>query len=600
MAKVPTYDQPQVDAAALRAPALGTVASPELLGAEAQKQADLSKAMIAGGTGGVAVGMLMQERENADMVLRAETSIKDGYIAYESDTQEKRQGRNAVGVTKDTEKWWGEQIKAHGEKLGNDEQRRQFEARLTATRQASIHGFSKFEAVHREKSWLDGEQASTNATIGIAVGNPNPETIANAGAAILGATQRIGDRKGWDDATLQAKRKELFTGMHHEIFNGLLLKDYSGAKAYFEQAKKAGQIDETKYDTFEKQLREGGKDTLAQNWGDKAIASGWTLEKAIEEARKDLNGPEEEHVVAKLEHRYARQDSITLGKINIAILGGASILQVQQMPEFLKLGPEKQAAALKTVRNEQLHNEQLAATRESRAASRESRAYTAEQRAEVQRTRDMWGAYNDYSDPAKLAGMKRDEIANLLPVLGAQHTHNLLTKFDSFEKSGAKIIEARIDQDDFNHVAQGAGLKPFDPKKSEDEKAALGELKYKIENIIDQEQTKLKKQLTREQKMQIFQREIDNKVITDGWIRDTPKSSILLSPDEQKNAYVTVAGEKIKVSSIPAADRAEIIRARSARGLAVSEQAIAETWIKAKAAKPKKAGTTDPALAVPM
>lgn len=563
MARIPTYDQPQVEEAPLRAPRLDSVASPELLAGGAQKQGELAKGLLSAGTGAVAVGTLMQERENADMVLRAETSLKDGYIAYEREVQEKRQGRNAAGVTKDTEKWWEDQVKAHGEKLGNDEQRRMLQARITATRQSSVHGISKFEAGHLEKSWLESESASTNATIGIAVANPNPDNIANAGAAILSSTQRVADRKGWDAAVLQEKRKELFTGMHQEVFNGLLQKDYMAAKTYFEEAKKAGQIDPAKYDNFEKQLREGGKDTLAQNYGDASLAARLTLDQAIEKARKELSGPEEEHVVARLEHRYARRDSVKKGEANLLVLQGASVLQIQQSAAFRALDPGAQAEVLNTARNEELRKLQ-------RAAAAESRADSAESRAERRLTRDGWAAYNDYSDPNVLSRMTRDQIANLLPKLGAQHTHNLLQKFDSFEKNPAKLTEARLDGDTFNRVAEDFNLEPFKNKKSAEEKARLGQVRDVVEREIGQLQAAQKKELTRDEKEKVMRQVLAREVSKPTWFGMS---------SEQVPAVTVLKKESVVV---PEADREAITKALKARGKEPTDDAIRNWYLIAK------------------
>ena len=60
-----------------------------------------------------------------------------------------------------------------------------------------------------------------------------------------------------------------------------------------------------------------------------------------------------------------------------------------------------------------------------------------------------------------------------------------------------------------------------------------------------------------------------------------------LDPDEMENAYVNVGGEEIYLSSIPADVRSLIVTAFNNANMRVSEQKIAEMWLRAN--KPKNA-----------
>lgn len=558
MARIPTYDELQVAPAPLRGPNLGTVASPELFGEAARQQAELGKGLTSAGTGVVAVASVIQERENADSVLRAETALKDEYLKYERDAQANRQGRNAVGLTEDTQKWWDEALKRHGDKLGNDAQRRAFALRLGATRHASVQSLSRFEAQHREKSWLDSEAAATGATISIAASNPTNETIANAKGAILGATERIARAKGWTPEVLASERMKLTTGLHQEVFNNLLQKDYLAAKSYFEANK--AEIDGAKHDAFAKQLREGGKDTLAQNYGDASLAAGLTLEQALDKARKELSGPEEEHVVARLRQRYKEQSENIESEVNKAILSGADLRAVQAMPAFAKLDGEAQRKIVGFM-------EQQAYTREARAAARESRLDAAESRAERGRTRDGWASFFDYSDPEKLKSMSRAQVANLLPTLGAQHTAALLARWDSFEKNPAKFTEAKIDADLFNGVAEEFKLEPFKNKKSPEDKARLGQVRNLVEQEIGALQAEAKKPLTRDEKERVMRQVLAREVQKPTWFG--------LS-SEAAPAAAVLPKEKVV---IPAADREAIRDALTRRGQQATEENIRRWYL---------------------
>ena len=56
---------------------------------------------------------------------------------------------------------------------------------------------------------------------------------------------------------------------------------------------------------------------------------------------------------------------------------------------------------------------------------------------------------------------------------------------------------------------------------------------------------------------------------------------VLMSPEDLKSAYVVVGKEQVPVASIPAGERMKIMSALKTKGLPVTEQAIAELWVKA-------------------
>ncbi len=66
---------------------------------------------------------------------------------------------------------------------------------------------------------------------------------------------------------------------------------------------------------------------------------------------------------------------------------------------------------------------------------------------------------------------------------------------------------------------------------------------------------------------------------------DFEKPAALLTDDESSRAYVEVGGEEIVLASIPQAQRSTIVGKLRARGLPVTEQAVAELWV--RAGKPK-------------
>jgi hypothetical protein len=118
------------------------------------------------------------------------------------------------------------------------------------------------------------------------------------------------------------------------------------------------------------------------------------------------------------------------------------------------------------------------------------------------------------------------------------------------------------------------------------------ELAYSVRSEIDrrvraESAAKGGKMLIRDEKQRIVDSVLMDKVYVSEWGSDPQKPLSTLDPDELGKAYVTVNGKNVPLSTVPMADRSEIIRARRARGLPTTEQAIVETYLKAKQSTPE-------------
>lgn len=189
------------------------------------------------------------------------------------------------------------------------------------------------------------------------------------------------------------------------------------------------------------------------------------------------------------------------------------------------------------------------------------------------------------NEPAKLAAMSNSQIIALAPQLGQKLTADLMRKRADLNNP-EKISAATIDNEDFNMLANQAGLKPFDAKKTDKEKASLGQLRYAVEQRIYTEQVARKRQLTREERLQVMQQELDNKVMVDVTMwKDRQMPISLVQKDDLGKTYVVVEGKEVPLTSIPATSRTMIIRQLRAVGRPVTEQAIAEVFVQSRNVK---------------
>jgi hypothetical protein len=119
-----------------------------------------------------------------------------------------------------------------------------------------------------------------------------------------------------------------------------------------------------------------------------------------------------------------------------------------------------------------------------------------------------------------------------------------------------------------------------DPKEDAN-KQQLIDLRSKFKVLIDDEQTRLKRTLSIPEKQKILDGMMIDKAFVDSWGSDPGKPMVLMSPEDLKSAYVVVGKEEVPVASIPAGERMKIMSALKTKGLPVTEQAIAELWVKA-------------------
>jgi len=580
MAQVPTYGAPQEQLRPLNPPDV----KPSQQGKQIQQ---FGAAVQDTGAGVSAVAYKMQERENADSIFRAETALKDDLIKYEQDTRQNRQGRFAKDLVQDSEKWFEERMRHHVEGLGNDAQRGVFSQRATRIRQQAIASFGQWEQAQLERSHDEGWAANKGVTVSGVAASPTPEAV-TAGRLELEKLNRYqAARKGWTPERLAQEQLRDTTAMHKEVIQTLVRTDPIAAKDYFEANKK--EIDGTQH----AEIGAFADKVTATAIGERAAATVWgtigpkgdtdavELDKMAAQIRKELKGNEpaidealkglRERAVMHKDSRRERGEAMESG-VNQRILNGESWAAIRRSPEFLALPPEQ-------ARRIAEHMERQAAARASRAAAESSRADAEESRAERRLNRQGMDTALRLSDPNALAAMTRDQVVNLLPELGAQHTAALVQKWDAYKKTPEKMVEASIDKQDFDAAVLEAGLNPTPKTNDVDEKHALIRLQSHVETVIDQEQRARGGKLSREDKAKIVRRELDKKVMVEGWFgsrKEVPAP--MISPEQLRKAVVDFEGREFKLSSIPESDLNNIVAAARRAGVNATPALIASKY----------------------
>lgn len=603
MPSVPRYDELQVAPRALPAARQESIASPSVFdnGTASRMGAALQDT-------GAALGEIagkMQDRENADKLFQAETAFKSDLIAFDTEQRSKK-GAAALadgGVTVQTDKWFGENVKKHSDTLNNDLQRRLFAQGAEKMRLQTIDTMSKHQAGEARDSLTLSTKATIKGSIDRAVANANDWTIMESERAdiikradVL-ATLNGGDKAG-ETVVRDALRSDHLTMLHKQMIQQLVVTNPAAAKSYYDKyEKEIGGSDRAEIGEFAQKasatsLGEGAATTAWDKHKPQSATDPVKLDAMESEIREQLKGNDyaikaaisgvRERAAAYRDQRKEEGIAMEAG-VNALILKGASSSQVRRSPEFLNLSVKSPEDARKVMSF--LENQDY--TRVARAAASEARSDAAEARKERKLHRDTIATTFEMSDPNVLMSKSRGEIINMLPVLGVTSTQALLERHDHFTKNGTALSEAKIDNDQFKVFASRAG---FDSTpKNDADKEKFTELRSKVESIIGAEQQAKKRVLTRDEKGAIMQREIDNTVMQSNFFKDKKLPAIALPDEDMKNAYVEVGPKNtvVKLSEITPVFRKQAILARQRQGLDTSERQLAELWLMQTAGKPK-------------
>ncbi len=539
MPRVPIYDGPQVKEEAL--PTRGAF----------QQEIDVTKGQraLAGALG--KVGDVVDERRqrsDQDTAFATDAKLKTEWLEYEGKLRAARRGRDAETYDTEVEAWWKDAATRYGKDLSPGAQR--LVGRSLATSQLQALAGAK---TYKEQQLNASAAASYTSAQTVSVNEA--ATVGNETAvvkALADMDQKRLDRaalEGWTPEQTAADKLAWSTTLHGVMVQKLARADPAAAQVYYDKYK--GDISAQQQNALEAHLSQtsavvdgsAAADGIWKAMGPKADGQPVELDKMEAAAREQFkNDPTRQHAaIADIQQRAAAFNSAererTAGKTNTvmdAYAKGASLTQLQRMPEYQSLPGQQRAQIQEHIRD---RNHMLW------AQGIEDRA-----RLENLQLKKAYPSFFQYSDPSVLTTMTRDQVRALQPALGNQLTEHLLNKWEAIQKPAAKL-EARMDTEDFNHVADQLGLKPFQAN-TEDRKRQLGELKYRVEQMVDMAQQAKKSPLTRAEKMELMTSEMARTVTVN------PTFGF------EKQVPVIQLGEKdLKNVVVPEGDRAQIAAA---------------------------------------
>lgn len=534
MPKVPTYDGPQVRDAATPQPY------------QRAPDAGANLRAVAGGLNalGESVDRVVQ-RQDQDTAWRAQAAINQEWVKFDAESRQQSQGQNAAGYAAKVQDWWKQAGETYGKEL-NPSARALVSKNLMTAQTQAYHGALQFENTELERSRLQALDGALAAEV--SRGSAGGPTTAGASAAIIGdMLKQYGTDTGKPPEWVAQQTVQRQTALHANVISSLLQTDPKAAETYFNANK--GQIDGARRDEIGASITRvtantDGDGAAARIWADlgpKTDLQPVELDK-LEQAARDAfpNDPTRRDAAlagirartSAFEHAERQRAAGNTNSVFGMLDQGVPMSRIQASPAWNAL-PERDQRQIR------LSLEQEGAAREARAAAREQRQLAALQRQDHLLLLNNGGDYLTASDPAVLSQLTRDQVAASRAKFGMEGAQHLLAKWDALQKPGA-VAEARYDQDDFNHMADQLGLKPFEAKTGP-QKQALGELKYRIEQLIDQQQQATKKTMTRQEKNDLMRNEMAKQVTVGGWFFDDTVPVIQLTPDQARGVVVPPA-----------------------------------------------------------
>jgi len=519
---------------------------------------------LAQGLGAVAeVADRIDLRDAQAKASTAEAAITSEWLKWDSANRSKYRGANADGYAPAAEAWW----KSAAENAGKDLDPRAkalASQNLRAKQTAAMGNVLAFTGAEKERHADETYAADVNTTIQFGVTSGD---VASTAVQIRDKAAVLGARKGWTTEQVQAEAGKNLSAMHLAQITKLAESNAEAAQAYYDANKaEVG---------FQNQAR---VEQVLKGELDNQFATATAASMADKPLKEQLAE------AAKITDPQRREKTLNQVRNNYALVKQAEQEQEAQFSDqawqlFAK-GQRIPEAVLSGMNGRE------------RAQLQESMRTRSERLAAGTPVKTDMLTYIDTRE--KLARGEKVDLRALTEKIGKTEMETLLDIQTAASKGGVKQDSMLTDEGRINAAIVGLGI----DKKRNPEIAA------NLTNEIDRRvraasAAKGGKDLTADEKQGIVDRVVLDKVFVSELGRDPQKPLILLTPEEQKNAYVEVNGEEVKLSSIPLNDRQQIIASLQRRGEPVSEQAIAEVYVRVKkpAAAPVAAPVAAPAAA---
>lgn len=484
-----------------------------------------------------------------------ESKITAEWMKWDASTEgrTKYRGQNADGYAPAAEAWWENARKTYGQDL--DPRAGALASRsLQAKKTAAMGNVGTFTLAEKERHADETYAADVNTTIQFGVTSGD---VASTAVQIRDKAAVLGARKGWTTEQVQAESGKNLSSMHLAQISKLAEMDATAAQAYYD-ANKAEVA-------FQNQARveQVLKGELDNQFATQTAASmaGKPLSEQLAEAAKITDPQRREKTLTQVRNNYAlvKQAEQEL-EAKFSDQAWQLFSQGQKIPESILSGMNGR----------------------ERAQLQESQRTRAERLSVSKPVKTDMSTYIDVRE--KLAAGEKVNLRAYTEKIAPAQMEQLLDIQGAAAKPGTVKQDSMLtDEARISAAIVGLGI----DKKKDPETAVM--LTSEIDRRVrSASAAKGGKDLTADEKQNIVDRVVMDKVYLDEWGTDPQKPLALVTPEEMSKAYVRVNGKNVRLSAVPALDRRQIVQALQATGQAPTEQAIVEMFLAGKQKGPAK------------
>jgi PIN domain nuclease of toxin-antitoxin system len=475
-----------------------------------------------------------------------EAKITSDWLKWDSENRNKYRGANADGYAPAAEEWWKSAAETAGKDLSPRAKAIASQS-LRSKQTQALGNVQTFAMAEKERHADETYSADVATTIQFGVTSGD---VASTAVQIREKAAVIGARKGWTTEQVQAEAGKNLSAMHLAQISKLAEQDATKAQAYYDTNK--AEVNFAQQARVEQVLKAEMDNQFATQTA--AAMADKPLSEQLAEAAKITDPQRREKTLTQVRNNYAlvkQAEQEREGRM--ADQAWQAFAQGQKIPEAVLSGMNGR----------------------ERVQLQEAQRTRAERLAAGKPVKTDMGLYIDVRE--KLARGEKVDLRALTEKIGKSEMETLIDIQTTASKGGVKQDSMLTDEARINAAIVGLGI---DKKKNPE--AAVN-----LTNEIDRRvraasAAKGGKDLTADEKQGIVDRVVMDKVYVDEWGTDPQKPLALLTPDEVKKAYVNVNGKNVPVSSVPALDRRQIVKALQATGQQPTEQAIVEMYLAGK------------------
>ncbi|SNR73824.1 hypothetical protein SAMN05192560_0784 [Methylobacillus rhizosphaerae] len=566
MPRVPTYDSFQATPDILPQVRISTPELPDIAGQQTQQMA---RGMMQSGGELSKVALDMQREvddsintEGMNDLMKSSTDLELSALQL--------QGKNALDRPdgKSLPDEFVEQLNNRATEIESnmktDNQKKRFRMEANQVSQQLYGKLSKHMVQQQKVYQVEGiqsriETAQNRASLLYG----DAEAVAQSQNAISASVDELLNMQGLagDKDIREARMMEALTPLHAGVINGLADSGRVDlAKEYYD--KNSATMSLQARSNAMKVLEEGQREARGQAYTEQFLSeAGGDVSKALALAREKLSGKDEDDVVSRIKNIDAER---------VTLRERAQKDAADQAWQLLAAGRRIPPSLYASMDGRDV------------ATIRQHIANGSPQRTDVSKWLEFVNktpAEMEAMDPVTLLRDYRQYFSDS----DIRQADEMIRGIKSKDVTGLQVYTT---QDLMNRTARELGILPQSgTKTTKAQDSQYLEFAQRMQDKIKIHEATTGKKATQDDLSRLLQEEKKNIVFVDEWGSDPQKAVIAITPNDQAKTYVNIGNEEIYTSSIPTEQRITIIRKLQQRNMPVTEQAIADYWV--RAGKPK-------------